>query len=571
MITDSFLRKAATCPALISSVVFVVLLSLGTISPGSASELKAEDFGIAADGRTDDGPAILRMIAVARSMGGRAVRLVFPANKVIFAATGESRYLFSLRNTSNLTIDGNHSTFLLDPALRMADLHFSRNVVMMNFQVDYTVSMFVETKVQSANPEMGYVDVVPNNPADLPHIAGPTKTDGEQWFGGFVWCENGTDPKAARHYSVERVEKRDGGVVRLFHGEGSFTAKLSESIRAGTTAFSVPRGGVAHRKGPGALFDIHDATDITLEGIRVWGAPWFVFSIYRCEGLCRFIDTDVTPKPDSGRLMSACRDAFHVTANRATLIFECCDTLGIGDDDYNFCSLTSRIKSLSSPTEIVVRQKFPIQYNPMRVGETLMVMNAENQIIGAAKISRYIETSHADGNPIAPGGVCPEVRIQLEKPIEGLMPGLTVWSKEASNPDTSMIRCTAAVSIRIQTSLKIDRCQLTCYNVAYGMSPRDDNVEGPGPESVQITRTEFRTGRGSGFDVRCGGVGPFIRTRVQTIYIHGCTFHAPLRIDKARHITLQDNRFHEGVEIGDHEILDARGNTRKGQPWLLRN
>ena len=57
--------------------------------------------------------------------------------------------------------------------------------------------------------------------------------------------------------------------------------------------------------------------------------------------------------------------------------------------NYNFCILSSKILKVVSPTTIVIRQKFPIQYNPLRVGETLMVMNDENTVIGSAKIARY--------------------------------------------------------------------------------------------------------------------------------------------------------------------------------------
>jgi len=41
--------------------------------------LYLRDFGGKADGRTDDGPAILRMVEAARAMKGKPVRLVFPS------------------------------------------------------------------------------------------------------------------------------------------------------------------------------------------------------------------------------------------------------------------------------------------------------------------------------------------------------------------------------------------------------------------------------------------------------------------------------------------------------------
>ncbi len=538
-------------------------------NPCRAITLNAKDFGLIADGKSDDGPAILKLIDAAKA-SAQPVTLVFPPEKIIFAATARKGYLFSLRDCHNIAIDGNGSTFLLDPSIRMADMHFARNVVLKHCNVDFTTSMFAETTVRAVDTARSFVDVSLRDAGDAIDLGGPTKQEGEQWFGGFLWCENGTHPKAARHFAVKRVDKLENGLMRVHYGEGTFSKSIADTIIPGKTAFSVPRAGVAHRSGAGALFEIHDATDVTLEKVHVWGAPWFTFSIYRCEGTCRFIDVDVKPKPNSQRLMSGCRDAFHVTANRAKLLFEGCDTGGIGDDDYNFCVLSSSIRKVVSPNEIIIRQKFPIQYNPMRVGETLQVMNAENIVLGSAKITHYTETSPKDGSAIVSGGSCPEVTVSLDRTITGLSSGLTVWAKEAANPDTTMRHCTTTFSIRAQTSLKIEDCQLSCYITSYGMSARQENVEGPGPESIWIKNTNFLTGRGSGYFAQSGGAGPLEHTRIQNIHIEGCTFHAPLRITKARTITLLNNRFHGEASIGEHRSLEMRGNTKNSHPFLLQ-
>ena len=533
-----------------------------------AVEIRAVDFGLVGDGKTDDGPTIIRVVAEAKKHSPSQVTILFPSRKTIFAASAENRYLFFLRNAKNLTIDGNGSTFLLDPSIRMADLQGSSSITMKNMAVDYSKSMFIESIVQEVNQEKSYLDVKAKNANESNSMSGPTKEDGEQWFGGFVWCENGSRTKAARHFSVGKVEKREGGVVRIFHGEGSFTPDLAKSIIPGTTGFSVPRAGVAHRHGPGALFEIHDATDATMEHIHVWSAPWFAFSIYRCEGFCRFHDVDVVPKPNSGRRMSACRDAFHVTANRAKLSFEHCDSRGTGDDDYNFCILSSVIRKIISPTEIVIRQKFPIQYNPMREGETLMVMDANNSMIGSAKIARYTEVPLKQG-AITAGGSCPEVTISLDAPITDLRTGLTVWSKEACNPDTTMSHCTATFSIRMQTSLTIKHCRFDCYNVSYGMSEKSDNVEGPGPEFMRISHSEFYRGRGAGYHAQCDGRGSPAATRLQSIEISHCLFHAPLKIAKANQVVLIDNAFEDSVLLGDHSKLQMSGNRKNGVNFTI--
>ncbi len=537
-------------------------------SPLKSFEIHAADFGLKADGKSDDGPVIRKMIEAAKLRSPEPVTLVFPEKKTIFASSADNRYLFTLRHTANLTIDGRGSTFLLDPQIRMADLNGAKSIVMKNFQVDHSVSMFIESIVKAVNYKPGYIDVQTIDPKEIDQIGGPTKQDGEQWFGGFVWCENGSYPKAARHFSVASSEKQGNNLIRLFHGEGSFTQEMVKSIIPGVTALSAPRTGVAHRHGPGALFEIHDVTDATFENIHVWAAPWFAFSVYRCEGVCRFHDVDVVAQPGSGRRMSDCRDGIHVTANRARLIFEYCDTRGTGDDDYNFCILSSVIRKVTSPTEMVIRQKFPIQYNPMREGEILMLMDSANSIVGSGKIIRYAETPLKQGN-IIPGGSCPEVTIQLDRPINGLKSGLTVWSKEASNPDTIMKHCSASFSIRMQTSLNIQHCRFFCYNTSYGMPEKGDNVEGPGPEFMNISDTEFHIGRGSGYVSQCQGDGPLEKTRLQRIALERCRFHGKLRIDKAQSIDLLNNTFDGEVFIGKRIRLRMEANRRNGHPFPM--
>ena len=394
---------------------YLRILLLSVVVGGSvvsATELHFSEFGGKADGTTDDGPVILKMVEAARALKGEPVRLVFPKEKVIHAKTGKERYLFALQHTENITIDGNGSTFLLYPHIRIMDLDYAKNPVIKNFNVDYTVSMFIESVIERIDPQGAYVDVKVLEPGEEKNLGGPTKQDGEQWFGGFVWCENGKYVKAATHYAVKSAKVIGKGRARIFFDGKTIPKQISGRIKPGTTRFSIPRPGVAHRYGPGPLFNIHDTVDGHFENIAVWSAPWFTFSIYRTEGLCKFNNVDVVPKPGSNRLMAGCRDAFHVTGNRAKLIFDGCDTAGLGDDDYNFCILSSKIKQVLSPTKLVIKQKFPIQYNPMRVGETLMVMNSQNQLVGSAEITAYDEAPQQDGSEIIPGGrYCPPVTI----------------------------------------------------------------------------------------------------------------------------------------------------------------
>ena len=43
-----------------------------------------------------------------------------------------------------------------------------------------------------------------------------------------------------------------------------------------------------------------------------------------------------------------------------------------------------------------------------------------------------------------------------------------------------------------------------------------------------------------------------------------------MRIDKARHITLINNRFHSDVKVGRRETLKMNGNQRNGEPFSIK-
>jgi len=104
----------------------ILLLAVFICRTGFALDLKATDFGVQADGKTDDGPAIQKMIEKARAHDGEAIRLIFPKAKTIYASTGKERYLFPLQKTKNITLDGSGSTFLLHPNIRLVDLDFAQ-------------------------------------------------------------------------------------------------------------------------------------------------------------------------------------------------------------------------------------------------------------------------------------------------------------------------------------------------------------------------------------------------------------------------------------------------------------
>ena len=199
---------------------FMILL-LSVVVPGgtvvSATELHFSAFGGKADGK----PTMVRLFSrwLKRRELWKGSRCDSLKEKVIHVKTGKGRYLFALQHTENVTVGWQRLHLLLDPHLRMMDLDYAINPVIKNFNVDYTLTMFIDSVIENIDPKAVYVDVKVLVPGEETNLGGPTKADGEQWFGGFVWCENGPHMKAATHYAVKGAQVLGPDRARAFDGK----------------------------------------------------------------------------------------------------------------------------------------------------------------------------------------------------------------------------------------------------------------------------------------------------------------------------------------------------------------
>ncbi|MHC4248540.1 MAG: hypothetical protein ACYS9X_05365 [Planctomycetota bacterium] len=453
----------------------------------SARVIDAAQHGIRADGTSDDGPAIARMLEAA--LGARGpVRLAFPKGKSIRVATAPERYVFRLDRATDVTVDGGGSTFLLAPEVRFLRLTHSRDIAFRNLNIDFAPLPFADATVTAVHPGKRCIDVRPMPWVKSPPLGGPTKQDGEQAFFGMLWYP-GPYGTISRHYWIGRMEPGpEPGTVRAHVGNDF---KRFGDIRPGEWRISLPVPGIAHRYGPGGCLDIYDNDTVTFEDVELWSAPWFGFRVMRNSGAVTFRRVNIRPKPGTGRLTSTWRDGFHVKGNPGTLLWEDCVFTGMNDDAFNISTHSSRVREARSPTEIVVLQKFPLNPMPWREGATLAAADFDARtLLGEARIVKVTEsgeTREINGKPAAT-----PVTLVLDKPVEGLTVGTTVWQPESTNPDTTLRRCRIEKSCRLQSPVTLDACEVTAFLWFYG-----EKVEGPFPSNVTVRDCVLRRGRGN--------------------------------------------------------------------------
>lgn len=473
--------------------LFSCLFVLGFIFDALAAPvvINAADFGIKADGVSDDGPAIRAMLAEAERVEG-AVELRFPENQVIAVKSGTDRYVFNLDRHKDLVIDGRGSEFRLDPKLRFLDAFRCERLNFRNLKVDYLTQPTAPGTIVAIDPEALTIDVKLDWPDYAAKLGGPTKEDGEQAFFGMILLDALYDMTRVRHFFVYGVRDLGKGRVRV-KSDHEHIAGLKAKLKLGETRIGLPVPGVAHRHGPGALIRINACVGVTGERVEVWSAPWFAFQLFRNSGKIVMKDVHVRPRPGSGKVLSACRDAFHAKGNRAEMLFEGCVLTGLGDDAFNLATHCSRVRKVISPTEIEILQHFPIQYIPMRAGDTLVVMNpTNNEVVGESRIESIVERP-ASREPATLEtrfmGYAPTLRIRLDAPLFDVQEGMVAWDRETSNPKSTVRDCTIRRSCRFQTNTALMDCDVEAFLMwFYGAE-----LEGPGPEFVSIENSVVKS------------------------------------------------------------------------------
>jgi hypothetical protein len=525
----------------------------------------ATDFGLKGDGVTDDGPAIRAMLEAAVGIK-EPVLLHFPKDKVIAVKTGTERYVFYLHRRHGLTIDGNGSEFRLDPDLRFIDLFDCEQITVQNLQVDYSLQATAPGTVMALDEAAYTVDVQLDWPEYAARLGGPTGEDGEQSFFGMLQLDAPYDTKKVKHFYVFGAEDLGNGLVRI-QSDAAHVKGLRKSLKLGETRIGLPVPGLAHRHGPGALCRIDYSAHILFQNVEIWTAPWFSFQLFRNVGPVTMRQVHVRPRPGSGKVLSSCRDAFHAKGNRGELLFEDCILSGLGDDAFNISTHCSRIRKIMSPTEIEIRQQFPIQYIPLQVGDTLVVMNGDNnEIVGERRIVAIEEIAVRTADREAASydtqfaGNAPHVRLRLDAPIEGLQVGQVAFDRQSSNPRNVIRGCSMDRSSRFQANVELENCRIEAFTWLYG-----DQIEGPGPETVSVRNCEVRaqmTFSGWGGSQVPNDYKPRADSAMlKQVTLQGNEFWGPVTIKKALRVDLSGNRFPSkaGKQLKVQNSANVRG------------
>jgi hypothetical protein len=552
-------------------ILYAGLLCAVAQSFAGSLVLDAGSFGLHADGQTDDGPVIQKMLAQARAVSG-PVTLRFPAGKKIYVASGVERYAFRIDRLNDLTLDGGGSTFLVQKDLRFLSASVCTNFRVMNLSVDVTPSPAVEAVVRGKSADGQTLTVQLDQPERARELGGPTNQDGEQDFFGMLWLP-GIYADNSCHYYVETVTAESTyGTVQI-RSDKPLAPKIANQVVPGKTRISLPVPGIAHRYGPGPMIRIDRCTNVALSDVEVWSAPWFAFQIFRNEGELTFRRVHIRPEPGSGRITSSWRDGFHVKGNRGSLLFEDCILEGMNDDAFNISTHAWKVTKVFSPEHVRVKQIFPLQFMPMQQGDELLILSTDGfRRLASARISE-IRGMPGDEIYTPPDGTVeeqrvPELELFLDHPVAGLAEGCCLWNATAANPHTVIRGCRIRNSCRFQSGVTLENCDVSALLYFYSAG-----VEGPMPSGSVVRDCVLRQGRGNAqyaviFNGWRGGQAPARlppdeEFPLQDIVFENNTVCGGLKIDGAFSVQLRRNKFPDGS--GYSSITNSKGVSQLNQ------
>ena len=566
--TCSIDRDESTISPIRKTSRAALLLVLGTIIPvviagcrqhPPSTTLNAADFGLVADGVTDDGPAIARMLRAAADLGKETpVILRFPEGARIYAQPSPDRYLFRLEGFKEAAIQGGGSVFSLHPDLRFLSASRCMDLKVEDLKVETSPAPTIEAVIVSMNEDGSELTVRLDEPHRGQELGGPTGVDGEQLFFGMIWIPGAqTGTGHHHHYILEASRPLEGEAALVqVSGRDPLPEGMRRHIEPGRTKISLPVPGVAHRHGPGAMMFIDRCVDVQVEDVEIWSAPWFAYQVFRSSGNLVFRRAHIRPEPGSGRITSTWRDGFHVKGNTGNILFEDCILEGMNDDSFNISTHNWRVTRVLDERHFKVSQKFPILIMPLQAGGMLQALSADGQRrLGQSRITK-INGLPAEDPAFASGEgydhpPAPDLEIFVETPIPALETGSILWDATTANPSVTIRGCKIRNACRFQSAVILEGCDIAALVWLYG-----EDVEGPMPSGSILRNNVFRRGRGN----------PHL-----ALAIHGALRVAPppaQRIVPAREaefpltdITLENNRFYGGLEADRVHGLVLTGNT----------
>lgn len=473
--------------------------------------LKAEDFGVVGDGKTDDGPAISAAVNAAIE---QKATLVFDGSKTYYMDQTKNtaavfRSPFAMENASAVTIDGQGATFLAAPGSNYFAMAGCSDIVLKNCTFDYAVPVYLVGKVISNN---GGKIVFETN--QEPYVKDYNFTG----VNGFSIRYN------------EGLQQRPHAFMGTCNrtGEKQLTVQYPNNpgYAVGDLVY-LPNPGIGHAYSE-VIYLSANTGAMVYENIKILSAPTFIMAIKSNNAELYFNNVDMVPDESDTReiKMVSWRDGYHCKDNRLPIHWTDCDADVLFDDVFNVSGTLGYILSVENDSVLTVtnyelhtlgrRQAFDC-----KVGDVLDVYDLQAaNYCGSATVRQVRE--NADGTTT--------IVLEYGQAFEDAKEGYVVGNRTTCAPGSTIDNCHFKGTFRFLRDIRISN---TTFDLLAMWIMVEGSVEGPLPGDIDFVNCTFNGGTME-IDAYNRNTAKTLRAigrQIVNINAHGCTFNNGFKVN----------------------------------------
>ena len=483
---------------------------------GAKSEvvLKAADYGVKGDGKTDDGPAIGKAIEAAME---QQATLQFESGKVYYIgttdrSTGPFGSPFAMTGADGVTVDGGGSVFRFAPGISYYAMLSCNDIRICNMKLDLAVSPYLVGTVKAVNGA---------------HVTYTTDIEPNQSFND------------SRNYTNFSIEYNEGKQERPHQFINTMTKTASKEIKVEyrTESHGYAVGDKVFLPNPGignALSEIMYIASNTgcmvFENIEVWAAPSFIANVRDNDAELYFENVDYIPGEENNReiKMVSWRDGYHVKDNRRPIHWNECDVDVLFDDVFNVSNTLGYITSVKNGNQFTVTNYEMYTHGSYvafdcREGDIIDVFSSKGVYAGEAAVRRVIT------NPNGTVDLVLEYGANLKKMEQGWFVG----NRDTCAPGSTVTNSRFTGTFRFRRDIRIENC---VFDMLITWIREDGSVEGPLPGNLDYVNCTFNGG-----SIDIGAAGSSVRSAMKDFGFWGCTFNDGAKIAAGRNVTYTEN------------------------------
>lgn len=363
--------------SILGLTVALAVMATGCSPTASTPCVDIATFGAKPDG-SDSAPAVRAALESIRKTGAR--KLVFApgrydfwpdraAEKYCFVSNndeGLKRIAFLMDGMENLEIDGQGAEFIFHGWITPFAIDHARNITIRNLSINWNRTFHSEGRIVQVHDDGLTVEFSEAFPYAIRNGI-LVFTDGKREQGPQTTVK-GTEILYPYGNLLEfDAQKREtASMARDYWAQGGLTAKDmgQRKVRIFLPRLTGTPGnilvfGASHRDCPGIF--ITDSAGVRIQGVNLYHCGGMGVIAQR-SGDIELENVQVTPAPNSGRIVSITADATHFVNCSGKLTMSHCLFENQKDDATNIHGIYARVTARLSPTEIEVKLVHPQQY-----------------------------------------------------------------------------------------------------------------------------------------------------------------------------------------------------------------